>query len=702
MIGNAGISYSDFEIIPLFRKKVSKKGMTDSYKEETLLKLKREVARISPNVVVPLGETPFNLITQKRGIKSWRGSILEVEGWGKVISTHDPISIFKQYSLSPIIGFDLNRIKEEAEFPEVIVPNPTLITKPTFCDVERFLSANLKAEYCSFDIETINHQIDCISFAYRKEEAISIPLSYTDGTPYWTHPDEMRIWKMISEVLTCPSLKLIAQNATYDLTYLERYGIPVKKLYLDTMNAHHCIYPEFPKGLDFLISIYTKYPYHKDQSGINRWEYNALDSVTTLEVAFEIEKELKAFGTDSFYFSFVNNLILPYMKVQNGGLLIDTEKKVQAVNHLQGEFDSHLEEIEKICGKKLNPLSPKQLTTHFYTDKKIEPYLNRKTGRPTCDEEALQRIGRKYKLPEVEPIQNARSISKLKGTLSTPINCDGRMRTSYIISGTETGRLASKEHVFGCGTNLQNIPPGICREIFISKPGYLFTGGDLKQAEARVVAGLSGDANLLALYADDTKDSHSENAALMFGGNASQYPQGSKERQIAKTGTHAANYDISFRSFALSLGLSESEGKKILQSYHDLYPGIKKWHEETKRQLANSRTLVTPMGRKRRFFGRWGDSLFKEAFNYIPQSTVGDLINKGFLRLWDRIHFENLQDSVFIRLQVHDALYLEHPIELKDWVYSAMKECLEIPITINNHEVLIPLDLHSGVNWNET
>jgi len=87
-----------------------------------------------------------------------------------------------------------------------------------------------------------------------------------------------------------PHIKKIAQNATYDITYLKRYGVGVKNLWLDTMNAHHVIYPEFPKGLDFLVSIYTRFPYHKDKIGISRWEYNALDAVTTYVVAMEIER----------------------------------------------------------------------------------------------------------------------------------------------------------------------------------------------------------------------------------------------------------------------------------------------------------------------------------------------------------------------------------------------------------------------------
>ena len=57
-----------------------------------------------------------------------------------------------------------------------------------------------------------------------------------------------------------PHIKKIAQNATYDITYLKRYGVGVENLWLDTMNAHHVIYPEFPKGLDFLYLSIRGFP----------------------------------------------------------------------------------------------------------------------------------------------------------------------------------------------------------------------------------------------------------------------------------------------------------------------------------------------------------------------------------------------------------------------------------------------------------
>ena len=46
------------------------------------------------------------------------------------------------------------------------------------------------------------------------------------------------------------------QNEAYDLQYLARMGFIVRNSQHDTMLLHHAHYPEMPKSLGFLGSIY--------------------------------------------------------------------------------------------------------------------------------------------------------------------------------------------------------------------------------------------------------------------------------------------------------------------------------------------------------------------------------------------------------------------------------------------------------------
>ena len=661
--------------------------------------LKKELeSNFQGNVILALGEEPLFALTGNKGIANWRGSIIPTD-LGKVIPTFHPSIIHRQYDFLPRIAFDLGRLVKESEFKEANLPNPELIVKPTLSQI-RSLSQEIlsSAEFLSFDIETIQHHIDCIGFSWREDIALCIPLCYTSGENYWlVQGEEEEVWEWIAKLMESPHIKKIAQNATYDITYLKRYGVGIENLWLDTMNAHHTIYPEFPKGLDFLVSIYTRYPYHKDKMGISRWEYNALDAVTTYAVAMEIEKELKTFGTHSFYHDFINKLIIPYMEVQNEGVKCDLKVKREAIQKIEEEEKRLAKEIEEIVGYPLNPNSPKQLQKYFYEERGYKPYINRKTGKPTTNEEALLRIKRRDGDLAVDPILEYRAQTKLKGFLKTKVDADGRIRTAYIISGTKTGRLASKEHVYGSGTNLQNIPRGVPREMFIAEEGNVLIGADLSQAEARIVACLSKDPNLIELFSSRDRDIHSENAALIFGGNPDDY-KGTEERQIAKKTTHAANYDISYKSYSLDLGIPEREGKRILEAYHNLYPGIRRYHRWVQEELRRTRTLVTPWGRKRQFFSRWGDSLFKEAYAFIPQSTVADLINKGFLNFYENVQKKGLAK---VRLQVHDALYVECKESDREEVTQLLIQAMEIPMVINGFQITIPAEANWGNNWNE-
>jgi DNA polymerase I-like protein with 3'-5' exonuclease and polymerase domains len=99
----------------------------------------------------------------------------------------------------------------------------------------------------------------------------------------------------------------------------------------------------------------------------------------------------------------------------------------------------------------------------FYDDLGVQVVLHRKTKKPTLDDEALQKIGKKNPLlqPLLDLIAEKRSLGVFLSTFCLmPLDSDMRMRTYYNVAGTETFRLNSGENAFGSGGNLQNIPKG--------------------------------------------------------------------------------------------------------------------------------------------------------------------------------------------------------------------------------------------------
>jgi len=287
---------------------------------EAHTKLCLAVKTYKPNLVVALGSEPLYALTGKHGIMDWRGSVLSCNGV-KVIPTIHPAAVMRQYEFHPIAVMDFHKIKEESAFPEIRTAyQDDFKVSPSFETILFFLKEVLpKKEYLAFDIETNPEQkiILCIGFAWSDHEAICIPFCYGESA-FWTLEEEFEIIKALRDLFHLSGIKFIAQNAQYDMTWVaDVWGIKTT-LWLDTMIAFHCCYPELKKSLAFLTSIYTKRPFYKnpEQTPLAFWTYNCLDCVVTFECAFKIVDELKDFGTYDFYMNHSNMLVSPLMEMQ--------------------------------------------------------------------------------------------------------------------------------------------------------------------------------------------------------------------------------------------------------------------------------------------------------------------------------------------------------------------------------------------------
>lgn len=657
------------------------------------------IVKHKPNVVVALGNESLYALTGQKGITKLRGSILGCHGV-KVIPSLHPAMVMRQYEFRPVSVMDFHRIKEQSKFPEFPHPyNDNFTINPTFEQTIDYLEYLKAKEYIAFDIETDRTtQITCIGFAWSKQDAICIPICYSINS-WWTPEEELAIIKKIRELFACTKPKFIAQNAQYDMTWIaDRWGVEVKNLWMDTMIAFHCVYPELRKGLDFLCSIYTLRPYYKDSGhgGPDKlWKYNCLDTVTTWECAMEINKELKEFKTHDFYRTYSHPLIKPLMEMQRRGVRINMEKRAEIDKQLTIDIAEMEQKLVASVGHDLNPNSPKQMKDFLYKELNLPVQRNRVTGTITANAEAIEKLSKKFPNPVFELILDIRKARKLLSTyIQAPIEGDGRIRCSYVITGTITGRLSSRESVYGFGTNLQNIPRGdIVRSIFISDPKKMFVNADLSQAEARVVAYIAGETRLQALFSNSSGDVHIRNAALIFKKRTDEVTAG--ERQLGKTLVHAANYGIGARTFGTHIGKSQVEAQQLLNQYHAMYPCIKLWHRQVEEQLRKTRTLRTPLGRARTFFNRWSPTLLREAIAYVPQSTVSDLLNYGLIRAWSA-----LPQGWEILMQVHDSVLMQVPIDADPLhIKKFITHFFEVHLDIDREHMVIPVDIKVGNDW---
>lgn len=228
-----------------------------------LLRLRKEIQEVEPNLVVAMGGTPFWALTGVAAITKHRGTTTESEfiPGQKILPTFHPAYIMRTWAARPTLVADLMKAKRELEFRDIRRPKRLIWIKPNLFDMEIFWHKYLKdAEIISWDVETERKQITVIGFAPSKDISLVVPFvdKSKPGYNYWnTLKEEVKAWKFVRRILTCDIPKL-AQNGLYDIQYAWRImGIPVRNSIEDTMLLHHALQPESKKDLGYLGSIYT-------------------------------------------------------------------------------------------------------------------------------------------------------------------------------------------------------------------------------------------------------------------------------------------------------------------------------------------------------------------------------------------------------------------------------------------------------------
>uniref|UniRef100_A0A6M3JA23 Putative DNA polymerase n=1 Tax=viral metagenome TaxID=1070528 RepID=A0A6M3JA23_9ZZZZ len=691
--------------------------------------LAEELRGVTANVIVAVGAPALWILCNRRGIYSWRGSVIEstLLPGRKVIPIIHPATVIPPknvYLNRHLITMDLMRAKTESEFPEIRRIERISRTKPSFLEVmtflERVLKAGLQGMVIDYDIELTNMEVSCISFAIGPQLAICIPFIDSSGE-YFTIEQESLIWLKIAEILEDNKITKRGQNLNFDVHFiLRKYGIKATNLH-DTMIAQKTLFPDYPVKLEFITTMYTDMPYYKGDGkfwlkGIGSfeqgWLYNCNDSLVCADAHPKQLRDLRRQGNEAAY-DRQRKLIPILVYMQERGTRVDVEGMKKANKDAEDEIAELTYKLHEKCGYGLNPNSPDQVCDYFYNRKGLKPYKSKRsdgTYSDSVDETALKRISRKG-FEEASLILSIRSTVKRRSTYLNldKVDPDGRIRCSYNPSGTRYSRLSSSENIFGTGMNKQNWPHDLLRYL-LPDEDYVYYSFDESQIENRIVGYVGEVAPMIAAF-ESGMDVHRLTAALIFsvpyenvttedgscpigGGKFSQ-------RFWGKKANHAFNYDLGYKSFSLTYEVPETDGRWIYDRYHATYPGVKQnYHLMVRNQLLKNRTLTNLLGRKTLFLGEWGDKLFKEAYSCIPQGTTGDKINEDGL-----IYVYYNQDKfapIELLEQVHDSIGFQIPLSVP-WIEHArmladIKASLEKPLKWKDTEFIVPADLTMGLN----
>lgn len=702
-----------------------------------------EIEEINPNCILALGATALRVLTGQSKITKYRGSILTNvrSGLPKVVGTIHPANLFhegsgpkemRSWKQLAWIKHDFQRAVDESKFRDLRLPERTLRVANSSLDFVRFLDQYEKDLEVAVDIETFKTLPLCIALAFNDYDSMSVPLlnvwsaKNPEGIPLH---DTAFIWKTLADFFGDTKIKVIGQNFKFDEGRCEDVKLIIKGLYFDTMLGWSTLYPEFPKKLEFISSLLTKEPYYKDE--LKEYnpkkdklsvlcKYNAKDSAVTFECKEKIHAELIEVGMERFFFDFVMPLHNLYYDIERRGILIDRKARTELRKKYMKMCAVEQLELDALIGHEVNVNSPKQVSQLIYHDLKCPQ--RKDTKEDTLDALIRNAVKDEHRKGIIRAVIRLRKVRK---TFSTYVNAkvskDGRMRTVFNIVGTESGRTSTSKLEppvsvepmglsFHTLTKYGDVGKDI-RRMFVTDPGYVLMEWDGAQAEARVTFLLAEDYDALALCdrTDFKRNQHGVKddihtlTAMSVTGLPFEAITNQIRQDFGKKPRHAGHYGMTKRALSALAKISEWRADKVLVKFHDDNPKIRGvYHAEIQACLErDDQVLTTPHGRRRQFFERWGEAMFREAYSHIPQAVVTDLTKTAMLAVVKRALW------IKLLLEWHDSFFALVPEDRTHEAYLIGKEEMERPIdfsrcSLPRGELIIPCEVSlSRTNWEE-
>jgi len=356
-----------------------------------------------------------------------------------------------------------------------------------------------------------------------------------------------------------------------------------------------------------------------------------------------------------------------------------------------------------------NPNSSQQVLEYLKW-KGYPLHKNRKTGKPTADEEAIEKTLRQLALsgkkdPLLENVLEARGLQKAIGyLLEANLGADSKYHPIYTFR-PETGRLSAVR------PNIQNQPnhgvdarvaEAIRACVIPSRKDFVLVECDWKAMEAVLTGYFAQDEDFIRI---SQLDSHSYFCAFILRnrGTISDIPKPSDadimsflndikkrfpaERFTAKTANLAMGYDIGWRHLSEVIRCSAQEAKTYLAIRDEMYPKVAKWKEATFREAHTKGYLETPFGYRTYYWNvlepvKGKPGMFtkgkeaREALAFRPQSCGAAMLREVMLDVdkHDGIDSGGVFDFL---APIHDAILVECPNGRKDQTTEILQKSME-------------------------
>ncbi len=568
---------------------------------------------------------------------------------------------------------------------------------------------------CETDsLDTMNSQLAGFSLSMQSGTGFYIPLVTQDSLMSGSLIVKKDAIKELERLFYNNDVKLIMHNGKFDYEVLRSNGMtkPFSCLIIDTMTAAWLLSPDrssfalealseaklglsttsfsdiVPKGKTFIdVPLDQAIQYASEDADLT-WQLWQI-----FKPKLEKNNLLNLFCT-------LEMPVLPILaEMEIQGIHIEENELNEYAVELSGHIASIQTDIYSLVGHEFNIASTKQLQEVLFVERKLPSSKKTKTGYST-DTSVLEELASLDPVPA--KILQFRQLSKLLSTyvetLPKLADSNGRIHTSFIQTGTATGRLSSRD------PNLQNIPVRDeegrrIRMAFTPENGYNLVSADYSQIELVLLAHLSQDENLCKAF-NEGQDVHKATASLIF--NADPDHVTSDMRRTAKTINFGVMYGMSAFRLSNELGIPRTRAAQFIESYFTTYSGIQSFIQKTVMFAEQNGFVETIMGR-RRYIQTINSKNKTEksgaeriAVNTPIQGSAADIVKKAMLSVHAAL--KKNYPAARLLLQVHDELIIECREEDTKAVCDLVKKEMEGVITLS---VPLKVSVESGKRWGD-
>lgn len=589
---------------------------------------------------------------------------------------------------------------------------PTLITDVK--ELNKILNTLDENTIVAFDTETTgldyyNDRLVGFSFCMNEAEAYYVPIAHFYlGVPQQIHEDEIK--KAIRKIFKS---RVVGHNIKFDLHFVTRFLEDDNlEVYADSMILAWLINPESALSLDKLADKLLNHTMVAFKDTVKKGDtfasveledackYAAEDAFITLRL-FHLFNHKLSLQDATHLIEEAFNVEIPFittlLTMEKAGIQVDSKFLEEFLVEVKETLSGLTKSIYEKAGREFNINSTQQLGVVLFEYLGLKSGKKTKTGYST-DEKVLSSLKDEHEI--IPMLLDYREVYKLFSTYIEPLlklskeDKDGRIHTSFVQTGTATGRLSSKN------PNLQNIPTrtplgATIRRAFVAPEGKKLIGIDYSQIELRLLAHFTQDKVLVDAFNHD-KDIHMQTAIALFGEE-----DASAKRGVAKTVNFGLLYGMGQKKLSDTLGITTKEAKEIIEKYFYSFPTVRSYFRSIVDASKEYGYVETLLKRRRYFDYENATPMFRAAFeresvNSVFQGSASDLIKLSMNKIHKLIKEEKLNAKML--LQIHDELIFEVDADEAEALGNKFRDIMQNIIQLN-----IPLkaSLNIGDNWGE-